>query len=562
MSKLVAIDTETTGLYYYKGHTPFLFIAAEEGQETIVSKNVNDILHFFDNEEYEIVFHNAKFDLSMLKTIDIDVSKLQGRVHDTTILAHLIDSEQPVNLDFLSRKYLGENKLSDSVNDWFSQNKIKKEDRNYADVPDEIMIPYASKDAELTLKLYKVLSSLIEEQDNKTKSINIKLPLLENIYRIERKLIFVLLDMYIAGILVNIDYYRDLEEELEIRAYDLEQEIYFLAEGEFNMKSTKQLATILKEQGATLETTEKGNYIVDEDALKKIDLPIAKTILEYRKTQKTIGTYIKAMYNFNVNGVIHPNLNTNGARTGRFSCSDPNMQNIPRDDKSIKGGFMTKEGYYTVFMDYKQQEYRLFADYINDLDMINEINNGADFHTIIYEKNKKYLKDRLQTKGFNFLLIYGGGAGTLSQFLGISVAQAKELKESYFKEIPKAKTFFNTVDLVAKQRNYLINKFGRIKKFYDKFYIGPNFLIQGGCADLVKERMVEVWEFLKPYKSEMIFQIHDELVFNIHKDELYLIEQLKKILLDTTHVTKVIMDVDVEYTEDNWANKKEYKGVI
>lgn len=577
IKRLVALDTETTGLHWFKGHKPFLYTIAEIGKETIVSNDFEKLNEYLAEEDTHVVMQDAIFDLSMLRVIGYDVQKLDGRVHDTQTIYHILHPDAPFALERLGLVHLGEQKLTDSVAAWFRSQGISGEDKNYADVPPEIMLPYAAKDAELTIKLavLGLYILIIEAMEDKAKNISRKSRL--NVYSIERSLIMALLDMYFRGLAIDVPYFEKLEQELLDKQELLIEEVYKAAGKEFNINSSSQLALLLLRQGASLPLTDKGNFSVDEKALEALDgsdIPLAQAVINYRRNKKLLKTYIIAFLRFQVDGIIYSELNTNNAATGRFSSSNPNLQNIPRPDENrpetliIRRGFIPKDGYYQFYFDYKQQEYKVYLDYIKATELIRRVNEeGADFHDLILEKNYKYLslnkkkKPRDNAKVFNFLLNYGGGIGTMAAKLNIPIDDAKRLKAEYFKSMPEAEVFFKATKTMINYRGYLVNKYGRRRYFETrKAYVGPNFLIQGSCADFIKQRMAKVYEFLKPYKSKMVFQIHDELVVDIHKDETFLVDGIKSIMEDCEGVFCVKMTVDVDYTDTNWKEKKEWKG--
>ena len=132
MKRIVALDTETTGLDPFKGQAfPFLYIVAEQGKETLVTKTATDILPYILDMDCDIIMHNAMFDISMLKVMGFPIEKLEGRCHDTTTLMHLLYEEEMLNLESLALRYLGKNKLTDLVKNWFNENGYKKDEWNY-----------------------------------------------------------------------------------------------------------------------------------------------------------------------------------------------------------------------------------------------------------------------------------------------------------------------------------------------------------------------------------------------------------------------------------------------
>ena len=556
MTEYMSFDTETTGFNILQGARPFLFIGSRmvDGElKTLCTENGERFRKSLEDPSITKIMHNAKFDILMMKSMGI---KVKGTVYDTMIAAHLLDENNSCSLKYCAEHYLGERKQSDEINEWFIGEKIKKADRNYADIPDHIIIPYAIADAKLTYKLFFVLKPLLKEQG------------LWELFEQECKLIECLVDMFMEGVKIDVPYFEKIREEHVTRADSLEKKIYETAECEFNILSSKQLANILMRSGVNVPKTEKGNPSVSKASLEIIDHPLVSDILEYRHTIKFISTFIDAMLTKNINGNIHCELWAQGTTTGRFSSSNPNMQNIPKADKTIRRGFVCREDFTNFYFDYNSQEYRVFLDYVKEEKLIDKVNNeNANFHDIVLEELFEYVKDapdpRIQIKILNFMLIYGGGVNKLADLLKVSWEKANTIKKEYFKKFTKVKPFLNLVNQTIKWKGYVTNRFGRRRRLRSsEGYKAPNALVQGSCADYIKNRMVEVHKFLIPYKSNMILQIHDELVVEIHESERHLVPKIKDIMEDCHKWFIVNLTVDVEYTETNWIDKKPWKLTI
>jgi len=606
MLDYMSFDTETTGFSIFHGARPFLFIGTREkgeGYSTLCTEDAEKFRKYLEDPNIIKIMHNGKFDILMMKSVGIEV---KGLIYDTMIAAHLLDENNSCSLKYCASRYVGERKQSDEINNWFIANKIKKADRNYADVPMEIMEDYARADAELTYKLFFILKPLLEEQD------------LWELFEQECNLIYPLVDMYCRGLQIDVPYFAASRQGFVDEALVLEKQIIETAKQDFNILSNTQLGNLLVRAGVDLPLTKTGKPSVSKDSLAKVSHPLVQDILKYRTLMKFISTFIDSLVNKSVNGIIHSELWAQGTVTGRFSSSDPNLQNIPKPDEDVKNsevirkGFTCREGYVNFYFDFSQQEYRVFLDYIKEEDIIHEINvNKIDFHTLVYNEMKDSIKDRKATKTFNFMLIYGGGALKLAGMLGlkasdqdlidwqnneprmmelykngdwllsflikkgsveqsmhtvencIRVGKALEIKDKYFSRFTKVKPFMKLVADTIKFRGYVRNKFGRRRRLRSsESYKAPNALIQGGCADYIKNRMIEVYKLLSSLRSSMLFQIHDELIVEVHLDELHVVEKIKEIMEDCHRWFKVNLDVDVEYSTTNWADKKEWKGSL
>ncbi len=549
MTEYISFDTETTGFNIFQGAKPFLFIGSkmvDDELKTLCTENGERFKKALEDENIIKIMHNGKFDLLMMRSIGIEV---KGPIYDTMIAAHLLDENNSCSLDYCAKHYLNDRKQKNEINDWFISNKIKKADRNYADIPDEIIRPYAIADAELTYKLFFHLEPLLKEQE------------LWDLFIQECRLIYCLADMFCEGVKIDVPYFENLRKDYVARAEGLQKEIYKDAETEFDILSTKQLAKILLNAGIKLPLTEKGNPSANKKVLQNIDHPLVKNILEYRHTTKFISAFIDAMLKHNIGGIIHSELWGQGTVTGRFSSSNPNIQQVPKEDDAIRRGFICKEGFHNFYFDYAQQEYRVFLDYIKEDEMIRKVNEEkADFHDLVFAEMGEYTKTRRKTKTLNFMLIYGGGVNTLAEMLNVSWNEANMIKNKYFEKFTKVKPFLDLVNQTVKWKGYVRNRFNRRRRLRgNEGYKAPNAIIQGGCADYIKNRMIVIHEFLEPYKSCLTLQIHDELVIQIHESEYHLVPKIKDIMERCHNWFKVNLDVDVEYTETSWAEKKEWK---
>ena len=324
--RFIAFDTETTGLSVYKGHRPFLFIYFD-GNKTITTKNPEHVRELLEDPTVGKIMHNAIFDMGMMRSQGIEV---RGQIFDTMIMAHLFDENLPKkSLDYCAAKFLNEKKLGATVECWLIENKYTKKlraetGRSYYElVPDEIMLPYASRDAELTYELFMFFSKrLIAMQ-------------LWDLVISECNLIAALLDMEWRGVAIDVPYYRMLEAQLLQKKHSLEQRIFQVAGKEFDINSTLQLGQLLEENGVKVPRTDKKrsknsteyNYNVDEAFLATINHPLASEVLEYRGVCKNLSTYVQNLLEHQVGGVVHCHLWQIGARTGRFSSFAPNLQN-------------------------------------------------------------------------------------------------------------------------------------------------------------------------------------------------------------------------------------------
>jgi DNA polymerase-1 len=255
-----------------------------------------------------------------------------------------------------------------------------------------------------------------------------------------------------------------------------------------------------------------------------------------------------------------------GTDTGRFSYSDPNLQNVPKEESGtwrVRRAFRpTAPEWCLVMIDYAQMEYRLMLDYAGQMDVIRKIlEEGLDVHQAT---STSMDVDRTSAKTLNFMLLYGGGTAKLAAALGISIEKAGQLKHRYFKRLEKIRAFSRNIINKAEGRHFVFNWAGRVchfpevqtKKGPDRLaFRAPNHVIQGGCADVVKRAMVRCHEFLRAYSSRMLLQVHDEIVFEVHRSELDIVPELRKIMETAYPHRHLPLTCDVEHSWTSWGDK-------
>ena len=302
----IAIDTETTGVGW---HDQAFMISVTDGEETYVfDKRGTSGLEFTESLMFvytliekadKIIMHNAKFDLQKLHALGFDVSMFADKFEDTQAIAHLLDEHQSTSLKYLARTVLGEETDEDEVlKVWRRKNKLKKED-GYEPIPNEILAPYAAKDAEFTLRLYQTLWPRLPES-------------LRGLYDLEKALTLALLSVEAKGMRVDNMYVNDKRKEYGDRIYKLKRRIGELAGKDFNPQSHQQVLHALHERGFVVSSTSK-------DALREVDDELAGLILELREANKIKATYFDALHEEAKDYILHPNFRQHGTRTGRMS---------------------------------------------------------------------------------------------------------------------------------------------------------------------------------------------------------------------------------------------------
>lgn len=222
----------------------------------------------------------------------------------------------------------------------------------------------------------------------------------------------------------------------------------------------------------------------------------------------------------------------------------------------VRKCFIPRKDYKFVMFDYNQMEYILMLDYAGEMNLIKEIKAGLDVHEAA---GKLAGISRAKAKVLNFLFLYGGGTKLLADKLEIPFRKASTLKNKYFSNLPKIKGLVKEIARVAEERGHIKNWLGRRYYFKESFYKAPNYLIQGGCADIVKLAMLKIDELLEPYKSSMLVTIHDEILCEIHKDEEHLVPKIKKIMETVYTGRHLQLSVGIDYSYKSWHDKEEYK---
>lgn len=393
---------------------------------------------------------------------------------------------------------------------------------------------------------------------------------------VEMPLALVLADMEYKGVKVSSDVLMDQGEDIKIKIELITKDIYNMAGEEFNISSPKQLANILFEKLNLPH--KKGNNSTAIDVLNKLKgkHPIIESIIEYRKLTKLYGTYIEGLINEIKDGKIHTIYSQNGARTGRLSSIEPNLQNIPIKDllgRNIRKAFLP-EYEYIYGADYSQIELRLLAHIADVKALQDAFKDGADIHaktaSDIFKVPLELVtsSQRRVAKAVNFGIIYGISSFGLSENVGVSTKEAKEFIDTYLETYPGIKDYMENTIRDAKEKGYVKTLFGRkrnIPELNNTVYmirqsgerIALNTPIQGTAADIIKLAMVKVYKALKNnnLKSKMIVQVHDELVFDVYDGELEVLDKIVTDVMDNIYKLKVPLRVSKAYGK-TWYDAK------
>ncbi len=537
--KIVAFDTETTLLdtkeaklvgfsfaYDYKKafYVPISHSYLGVGNQLSLNDVKESIKKIYKTK---LIGQNLKFDFAVIKK-NLNINPPTPTA-DTMILSWLFDPSSRVGLDNLAKRFLDY--------DMKSYKDTVKKGENFSSVSIENATFYAAEDAIITLKLYNKLISIFKDLQ--------LYELLDEAKRVEFPFILTLLYMEELGIKVDINHLKKLKEKLSKELIKLSKEIYKEAGVEFNIRSTKQLGEILFEKlGLKGAKKTKTGFSTNEKVLNSLkdEHPIIRYILIYREHQKMLSTYVEPLLKLavkNEENRIYTSFIQTGTATGRLSSKDPNLQNIPVKSelgREVRRAFIAKNGFKLVSIDYSQIELRLLAHFSKDKELLKAFHENKDIHLETAIKlfgEEKAKEKRNFAKSINFGLLYGMGSRKLSQELGISGKEAKEIIQNYFKAFPTVKNYLEEIENRVKKQGYVETLLKR-RRIFDYENATPmakaailreavNTVFQGSAADLIKLSMLEIHNLIEKEnlknKANMLLQIHDELIFEI-KDNL------------------------------------------
>ena len=575
----LAFDTETTSTNAYNAKIVGISVAANafeafyipvghfpslEGPDQLDVTTVVDRLRpVFDDPAIEKVAHNAKYDMIVLNNAGLPVERIDS---DTMIAAYLL-GDRDIGLKSLAREILGVKMtpISDLIGTGAKQITM-------AQVPIETASQYASADADLTLRLRPSIEEELRSRG------------LFDLYKeIELPLVSVLMQMEKTGIAVDVEVLRNMSRTLTEDLLRIEAEIYECVGHQFNLGSPKQLSQVLFEElklPATRKTTQ--GHTTDAQALEALrgNHPVVEQILEYRQLFKLKSTYIDAlpgMIDPN-DGRLHTNFSQTTAATGRLSSSDPNLQNIPvRTElgKQVRRAFVARDPVNgrpmsLLAADYSQIELRILAHVTQEPRLVAAFKADEDIHkTTAADIFGVPVADvtpdqRRLAKTVNFAVIYGLSAAGLSSRTELSMGEAGQFIDAYFKRYPGIKQYLQDTIAHTRQLGFAETLLGRRRYLPDintgNFNLrqaaermATNHPIQGTNADIIKIAMNRIEEEVRARSldSRMILQVHDELIFECPDSELDIIKELVPRWMCSAMTLSIPVKVELK-TGKNW----------
>ena len=514
----------------------------------VESKYLSKLKSLIEDKGIIKYFYDAKRVINLLRDVDINVN---GFGYDVLLASYVKDPSRNHSLEFQSMDLL---------------NHIMCNKKSMTSECTKEMWQYASDEA----YTIRQLTDYWKENLNDTEK-----NLVENI---EFPLTFVLEKMEYTGVAIDVDYLKTLSDYMTGKLAELEEFIYQLAGGPFNINSPKQVAEVLYDRLDIKTGKKKRSRSTSAEILEELsqDYEICDYILQHRKFSKLKSTYTDSLPTLisKRDGRIHTTYNQATTVTGRLSSSNPNLQNIPirtEEGNKIRNAFCSQDKEHNLILsaDYSQIELRLLAHVSGDEHLINAFNSDIDVHTLTASKVfgvdvENVTKDmRRKAKAVNFGIIYGQSRYGLAKALNISNTQAQEFIDKYFESYPKIKQYMQDKIDFANENGYVETLLGRkrfllaelqssnyqIREFAQRAAI--NQPLQGTAADLIKQAMIEVDKQItaKGLKAKMIMQVHDELVFELPKEELEELKQLVVTAMELSQPLKVPLVVDVNYGE-------------
>jgi len=507
-------------------------------------------------EGYRIIAQGGNFDIRMLNKwgVDVDYSHL---VYDTKIMAYVYNSNLPTySLKRIEKgKKVGLAPMFLPDYDWPTYNEMVgtgKKKITLDKQPMEKVAAYNCMDAFVEYKLYKYLNARMSNEQK------------EYFEKLEMPIYRLLAMMEDKGVMIDVEYIKELDIELENECNYWENELKTF--GEFNPRSPVQLMTSLKAHKLSIKSTNIKELTPHKNH------PMVATLLKYRKFKKLKSTYVEGFLKTSMLPWIHATFSQD-TLTGRLSCAKPNLQNQPAPDPEhkrfyydvgtkIRAAFIAPELGKLLVLDYSQIEYRLFAHFTQEPILLEAYQNGKDIHQATADLIHK---DRRVGKTINFAAIYGAGPKRIAETAGISESEANEALKQYWKALPRATMWIN--DEKRKAHKYggittILGRFIPLPGLYDKnkfkrFHwerVAINAIIQGSAADLIKKAMLD----LDDAGYDVRLQVHDELMIYVPRERDHILklwaDNVKKIMIEA-----ILLSVPVEVSGGygkNWAEAK------
>jgi len=557
----IVIDTETMG-ETRESNIPIYYSWCardlEAGAGPVTTPNGFNFLDALCTSKRPKIFHNAKFDLRMLNSLGFTVN---GEIHDTILMHALLDEH---HLEYHSLKALSSELLNRPREDAITlkdfQRSFPKAVRNLR-TPQRMLHQYAVNDAIDPLDLYDLFVPQLHEQN------------LWELYRNEVAAELVYKEIDSNGVCADTTKLANVPLVLDNTLKELESQIFAMFGClEFNIRSGKQLGKVLIAEGFPLkEKTPHGEWKTSKSVLEpfRTDKRI-QAILAYKFLSKAKSTLVGYARLVGTDGRFHPDYRQT-TTTGRSACSDPNLQNIPKQRgkideveigdaelaiicanafRQVRSIFCTPPGAMLVSWDYSQVEYRMAAHYSGSERLIAELSSGGDFHEMMCRLVFGEYNSRLRhiLKILSYGLLYGLGVTKLLLNLQVEkVENPRGVINLYETRVPEMRQLQRMILHTGQSRGYVVDVFSRRYRIIpERPYALVSALCQGSAANIKKFAMVRVQELLKGKRSKLVMDIHDQLVVETYPEDAELIPLVKEVMEDFPQFSlPIVVDVEV-----------------
>ena len=577
-AKLISFDTETTstdqmradlvgislavdgdeGWYIPVGHEP------ELGRQLPVKQVIDALRGPLTDFSVPKIGHNLKYDFVMLARNSLHPAPLTF----DTMIAEWLTNPTSHNLGLKNLAWV---RLDFRMTEITSLIGTGKKQISMAQVPIQKAASYAAMDAIAVTRLLPGLQAELKANSTMKLFEEIELPLIP-----------VLADMEMTGISLDTNYLNKMSIELQNRMNEIEIKVYAHVGEHFNINSTQQLSNAiftrlkLTPPDGT-KRTESGHFSTSAEVLEALKgkHPVVDSLLEYRELSKLKSTYVDALPQ-QVNpqtGRVHTSYNQAGSVTGRIASSDPNLQNIPiRTElgRQVRKAFIATKGFTLISVDYSQVELRIAAHMSKDEAMLAAFKADQDIHTataaaILGTTLDKVTKEqRRNAKAINFGLLYGMSAFGLTRTSDLTLAEAEDFVEAYFKQFPGVKGYLDNMRRLAASQGYVETLLGR-RRYFPGLKSGGNpstrareereainAPIQGTAADIMKLAMIKVASALKDagLHGHLLLQVHDELVLECPENELKETVKIVRTMMENAYNLVIPLKTEARFGHD------------
>ena len=589
----IVADCETTGLSWWKANAFALALTFPDRTSICLDlRKTEDLAWARDNipKAKLIVNHNIKFDLHFMREAGIHY---HGPVFCTMVAAALIDEHLPsYSLDNLGKRYCGVGKdvsIYDELSQLFGGAATANvQAPNFHRAPWDLLAKYAIQDTQTTLKLYEWQVGQVAEQD------------LHRVVDLEMRLLPCLVEMEQYGVRVDLAAAERAVSDLSSMLLLKQEKLERVAGMPVNANPSGSIHALFAPKwdgerwtlcdGTIAESTDAGKACIDADCLRRMTHPAAALILDIRRKTKTRDTFLLgSVLGNHHHGIIHANFNQTksegdyGTISGRLSCNNPNLQQIPKRDKEtaaiVRSVFLPDPGQEWGTIDWAQMDFRIFAHYLANRDILAAyaLDPGLDFHQYVADLTglpRKRTTDsgfKVSAKEINLGLCFGMSEGRMAHEAGLPCIaetvngrtfykaglEAKEIFERYHEHVPGVRQLLDRASSVARSRGYVKTAIGRRIRFPggDFTYKAGALIFQGSAADALKMKIIQVHDALAGSGSRLILNVHDELGVSAHDPRI--MDKVKQIYEDFGPGQDIRFSVPIQSSMgigNNWWN--------